>query len=71
MAAGTGGAQGTYRRLHAGCYTCADGVNADYQKTMTEMAKDGSMGAPTPEDMKKGEELAKAYGECMAKAMTP
>jgi hypothetical protein len=48
---------------------CADKVNADYQKAMTDMARDFDGVKPTDDDMKRGAEIAKAYGECIANAM--
>jgi hypothetical protein len=48
---------------------CADGVNKDFEKWGTDMAKDMGAAMPSEDDMKKGAEISKAYGECMAKAM--
>ena len=50
---------------------CADGVNADFQKMMTEMAVNAASFKPSGDDMKTAEEVSKAYSDCMAKATTP
>ena len=42
---------------------CADKINGELDKATDSKEK------PSEEDMKKGEELAKKYGECMQKAM--
>src|SRR5438067_603216 len=61
---------GEYKDKMCGCKdkACADKVNDEYTKTMTEMAKDTSA-KPSEDDMKKGAEMAKDYADCMSKAM--
>ena len=47
---------------------CADKVNDDFTRVMTEMAKEQS-DRPSEDDMKRGAEMAKDYADCMSKAM--
>jgi len=62
---------GQFKDRMCGCKdkACADKVNDDYTKVMTELAKDTDYARPTDDEIKKATDLAQHYADCMAKAM--